>query len=88
MTPNPPPTPDSFHSRAFTPIQNPVYLYNDDASFKTTPPARNVLDHRAANPKGVDPRLTSQGNVPPVHDQPIVPYAAQTPWNVWGLLPA
>jgi hypothetical protein len=82
--------PDSFHTRAFTPVQNPTYLYNDDASFKSAHPAgTNVLERPAPNPRGVDPRLTSEGSIPPVAGlTPIVPFAGQTPYNVWGLYPA
>lgn len=87
----PPPVaaPTGFHSRAMTPVRNPTYVYNDDSSFKTTPPARNVLEIPPGVPKGTDPRLTVQGSLPPVAGlTPIVPFAGQTPWNVWGLLPA
>lgn len=78
-----------FHNRAMTPVQNPVYVHNDDDTFKQPHPmAANVLE-RPAGPKGVDPRLTSQGSLPPVSGlTPIVPFAGQTPYNVWQLMPA
>jgi len=92
--PQPPPVAPSvtgFHGRAMTPVQNPVYLYNDDASFKTAHPAgSNVLERPPAVPRGVDPRTTVQGDRPPVAGgiPPYVPYAGQTPYNVWSLMPA
>lgn len=89
MAPNPPP-PTGFHTRAMTPVRNPVYVYNDDASWKAaTPQPRNVLDGPPPTPRGVDSRLTAEGTVPPVAGLPAyVPYAAQTPYNVWALYPA
>lgn len=82
------PAPTGFHNRAMTPVQNPVYVYNDDDSFKTAHPAGTNVLERPANTHGVDPRLTSQGSLPPVAGlTPIVPYAGQTPYNVWGLYP-
>lgn len=88
--PPPQPAPTGFHSRAMTPVRNPVYLYNDNADFKTAHPAgTNVLERPAPTPPGVDSRLTSQGSLPPVHGLPgYVPYAAQTPYNIWDLFPA
>jgi hypothetical protein len=87
--PPPQPAPTGFHTRAMTPVQNPTYVYNDDSSFKQTPPARNVLELPPGVPAGTDPRTTVQGTRPPVAGlTPIVPYAGQTPWNVWGLQPA
>ena len=81
--------PDTFATRAFTPVQNPVYLYNDNADFKRTHTPGNVLEQPNPLPKGIDPRLTSQGSIPPVAGlTPIVPFAGQTPYNVWGLYPA
>lgn len=82
--------PTSFHTRAMTPIQNPVYAYNMDDSFKSAHPAgSNVLERPPREPKGVDPRLTSQGSLPPVAGLPqFVPAAYQTPHNVWGMYPA
>ena len=82
--------PTSFHTRAMPPISNPVYPYNMDASFKSAHPAgTNVLERPAPAPRGVDPRLTSQGSVPPVAGLPqYVPAAYQTPYNVWSLFPA
>ena len=86
--PPPQPAPTGFHSRAMTPVRNPIYITSDDASFKQSmPQARHVLDPGV--PPGTDPRLTVQGSVPPVAGlTPIVPFAGQTPWNVWGLSPA
>lgn len=82
------PPPPGFATRGFTPVQNPTYLYNKDASFKATPPATNVLEAPPV-PRGGDPRLTSQGSTPPVHGlAPYVPMAYQTPYNVWALYPA
>lgn len=79
--------PTSFHTRAMTPVRNPIYIYNDDAAFKQTPAATHVLE-RPPLRGGPDPRLTSQGSVPPVHGlTPIVPYATQSPWNVFALYP-
>ena len=81
--------PTSFHNRAMTPIQNPVYNYNMDASFKTAHPAGTNVLERPVVTKGVDPRLTSQGSLPPVAGLPqFVPAAYQTPHNVWALYPA
>lgn len=90
MSPNPPPpAPTSFATRAFTPVANPVYVHNDDASFKVTPTPQHALERQQIAAKGVDPRLTAQGSVPPVAGlTPIVPTAYQTPLNVWGLYPA
>jgi hypothetical protein len=77
------PPPAGLATRAFTPIQNPTYIYNDDASFKATPQPRHVLD-RPETPSGGDRRLTSQGSMPPVSGLPhYVPFAPQTPHNVW-----
>ena len=88
--PPPHPAPTGFHTRAFTPVRNPTYVYADDASFKQSmPQARNVLELPPGVPKGTDPRLTVQGTIPPVAGlTPIVPFAGQTPYNVWGLAPA
>lgn len=88
--PQPPPQPARFESRAMTPIRNPVYIYNDNADFKTAHPSgTNVLERPPQHAPGTDPRLTSQGSLPPVHGLPdYVPYAASTPYNVWGLFPA
>jgi hypothetical protein len=86
--PPPHPAPTGFHSRAMTPVQNPTYVYNDSAEFKQTPPARNVLELPPGVPRGTDPRTTVQGTKPAVGWTPIVPYAGQTPYNVWGLGPA
>lgn len=79
-----------FHNRAMTPVRNPVYIYNDDSSFKTQHPAgTNVLERPPDVRRGQDPRLTSQGSLPPVSGlTPIVPFAGQTPYNVWQLMPA
>lgn len=76
-------------ARAFTPIQNPVYTFHNDANgFKQTPQPTNVLE-RPPLPDGVDARLTSYGSEPPVDGlTPIVPMAGQTPFNVWDLFPA
>ena len=87
--PNPAPAanPTSFHNRAMTPIQNPTYAYDQTADFKRTPQPTHVLERPQRD--GVDPRLTSQGSLPPVVGlPPYVPYAAQTPYNVWALYPA
>lgn len=79
---------DRFETRAFPPIRNPVYIVNDDASWKRTPQPLNVLQQGPAVPRGVDPRTTSAGSIPPVAGlTPIVPFASQTPYNVWGLYP-
>ena len=85
----PQPPPPGFPTRAFTPIQNPFYSYPKDDSFKTGHPAPlNVLERTAPVP-GVDRRRTSAGTRPPVAGlTPIVPMAAQTPYNVWSLYPA
>jgi hypothetical protein len=84
-------TPDAFATRGFTPIRNPHYVYNMDDSFRQAsghPQARNVLE-RPPLPGGADPRLTSYGTRPPVAGlTPIVPFAYQTPLNVWALHPA
>jgi hypothetical protein len=91
MPPNPPVAPavSGFHSRAMTPIQNPTYTYNQTADFKSAHPAgSNVLERPPRNRDGVDPRLTSAGSTPPVAGLPAyVPYAGQTPYNVWTLYP-
>ena len=78
-----------FHNRAMTEIRNPVYVYNDDASFKTAHPmGTNVLERPVTHDENTA-RRTSQGSLPPVSGlTPIVPMAAQTPYNVWGLRPA
>jgi hypothetical protein len=86
--PPPHPAPTGFHSRAMQEVRNPVYVTNDAADFKQTPPARNVLELPPDVPRGTDPRTTVMGTKPPVDWTPIVPYAGQTPWNVWGLGPA
>jgi hypothetical protein len=84
--PNPPPT--SFHTRAMTEVRNPTYIYDQSADFKRTPTPRHALEMPPAHPGGVDPRLTSQGSLPPVAGLPAyVPYAGQTPYNVWALYP-
>lgn len=97
--PQPPPAqyarqpfePEAFATRAFTPIRNPHYTYNLDDSFRQAsghPQARNVLD-RPPLPEGADERLTAYGSSPPVAGlTPIVPFAYQTPLNVWALHPA
>ena len=84
------PAPSSFHNRAMTPVGNPVYIHNDNADFTRTGAApMHALERPPSTPPGVDPRLTSQGSLPPVHGlTPIVPYAAQTSYNVWALMPA
>lgn len=77
----------SIPSRAFTPIRDPVYVHNDDDSFKTAQP-HNVLEATPRAPRGVDERLTAIGSTPPVAGLPhYVPYAGQTPYNVWALYP-
>jgi hypothetical protein len=82
------PAPTSFHTRAMTPVQNPVYAYNMNADFKRTGAASHVLERPDPTPRGVDPRLTAQGSLPPVAGLPqFVPAAYQTPYNVWGLYP-
>lgn len=71
-------------TRAFTPIQNPTYVYNDDASWKPSPVPMNVLEHPPHPGHGGDERLTSQGSKPPVTGLAhYVPAAYQTPHNVW-----
>ena len=78
------PRPAGVPTRAFTPIQNPVYVHNDDASWKPSPTPHNVLEQPPREPKDQDPRLTSQGTVPPVAGLPqYVPAAYQTIHNVW-----
>ena len=73
----------SIPTRAFTLIQNPVYVYNDDDSFKPKM-SPNVLEAPPRPPHGTDPRLTAHGTVPPVAGlPPYVPAAYQTPMNVW-----
>jgi hypothetical protein len=70
-------------ARAFPPIRNPVYVYNDDDSWKPAWGRANVLEAPPQHP-GVDPRLTSQGSKPPVSGLPtFVPAAYQTIHNVW-----
>jgi hypothetical protein len=80
------PPPPGFANRAMTPVRNPVYAYNMDASFKqATPFPHNVLEAPPV-PKGGDARRTSHGDVPHVAELPqYVPAAYQTPYNVWGL---
>jgi hypothetical protein len=78
----------SLPTRAFTPIQNPTYLYNMDASFKATPQPQNVLERPAPVPRGVDQRLTAKGDMPRGNLPTFVPAAYQTPYNVWALYPA
>jgi hypothetical protein len=73
--------------RAMPPIPNPVYVHNDNDDFKRTPTPTHVLA-RPAN-DGVDPRLTSTGDTSRAAGIPgYVPYAGQTPYNVWALYPA
>lgn len=80
-----PPPAAGIPTRAFTPIQNPVHVYNDDASWKPSPVPHNVLEQPPAPSHGEDPRLTSQGSHPPVAGLPqFIPAAYQTPQNVWG----
>lgn len=84
MAPNPSAPAGGIQTRAFTPIQNPVYVYNDDASWKPSPVPHNVLEQPPRPPHGGDPRLSSQGSRPPVTGLPHdVPAAYQTPHNVW-----
>ncbi len=79
----PPPT-GGIPARAFTPIQNPIYVYNDDDSWKPSPTPHNVLEQLPREPKDGDARLTAQGSRPPVAGLPqYVPAAYQTPTNVW-----
>jgi hypothetical protein len=79
----PPPT-GGIPTRAFTPIQNPTYVYNDDASWKPSRVPHNVLEDQFRSAHGGDPRLTSQGSKPPVSGLAhFVPAAYQTPHNVW-----
>jgi hypothetical protein len=81
--------PTSFHTRAMPEIRNPVYAYDMTADFKRTPTPRHVLEQPPQTPPGVDPRLTAAGSTPPVSGlPPYVPYAGQTPYNVWALYPA
>lgn len=76
-------------SRAFTPIRNPIYIYNDDTAWKATPQPVSALQEAAPVPRGVDKRLTSQGSMPPVHPNTYpFAFAQQTPGNVWDLYPA
>lgn len=86
--PPPPPAPTGFHTRAMTPIRNPVYAYNQDASWKTAhPEGTNVLERPPA--RDPESRLTVQGDLPPVAGLPAyVAFAPQTPRNVWDLFPA
>lgn len=85
------PPPPGFATRAFTPIRNPVYNVSLDDSFRRAsghPGRQNVLE-RPPLPPGADPRLTSYGSRPPVAGlTPIVPFAYQTPLNVWALYPS
>jgi hypothetical protein len=82
------PNPTSFHNRAMAPISNPTYPYDQTADFKRTATPTHVLERPPAHHGGVDPRLTSQGSVPPVAGLPqYVPAAYQTPTNVWALYP-
>jgi hypothetical protein len=74
--------------RAMPPVRNPTYVYNDNDDFKATATPRHILEARPVAPKNVDPRTTAAGSVPPVHGLPAyVPFAAQTPYNVWALYP-
>jgi hypothetical protein len=69
------------------PIANPMYPANNNADFKRTPTPTHVLAKPVAD--GVDPRLTSTGDVSRAMGLPAyVPYAGQTPYNVWALYPA
>ena len=69
-------------------IRNPVYVYNDDDSFKGRQP-HNVLESKTSmGPRAVDPRLTSAGTTPALVLPPAVPYSYQTGYNVWALRPA
>lgn len=88
MAQHPPPPSEGFGTRAFPPVRNPVYAYDMSATFKQLPQPKNVLE-RPPLPPGVESRRTSYGDLPPVAGlTPIVPMAAQTPYNVWGLYPA
>lgn len=75
-------------ARSMAPVQNPVYIHNDNDDFKRTPTPSHVLTRPAAT-ANVDPRLTAAGDVPRTHGlPPYVPYAGQTPYNIWALYPA
>jgi hypothetical protein len=71
------------------PITNPVYAYNYSDDFKRTPQPTHALERRPPLPAGVDPRLTSQGDVSRGAPSwtPIQGMAYQTPYNVWALYP-
>ena len=74
-------------ARTMPEIRNPVYIHNDNADFKQTPTPGHVLSRPEHN--GVDPRLTSAGDTSRAAGLPgYVPYAGQTPYNVWALYPA
>jgi hypothetical protein len=80
-------SPAGIPARAMPPVANPYYINNDNADFKQTPTPGHVLARPA--PTGVDPRLTVAGDVPRTQGLPsYVPYAGQTPYNVWALYPA
>jgi hypothetical protein len=84
------PAVSGFHTRAMTPVRNPVYIYNMDDSFKSRHPAgMNVLERPTRAVSDEATRRTAAGSLPPVSGlTPIVPMAGQTPYNVWGLRPA
>jgi hypothetical protein len=78
--------PAGIPTRAMPDIPNPVYIHNDNDDFKRTPTPTHVL---MRPPPGGDPRLTSTGDTSRAMGIPgYVPYAGQTPYNVWALYPA
>ena len=75
-------------TRSMEPVRNPVYIHNDNDDFKQTATPTHVLMRPAARAGGVDSRLTAAGDVPRGTLPAYVPYAGQTPYNVWALYPA
>ena len=76
-------------ARTFPSIPNPVYVTNDNDDFKRGTPTPTHVLARPAERSGIDPRLTSQGDTSRAAGIPAyVPFAAQTPYNVWALYPA
>ena len=73
--------------REMPPVANPPWHYDASGSFRTPQPG-NVLNAYPTKAEGVDPRLTAMGSLPAGHLPAYVPYAGQTPYNVYALRPA
>ena len=54
MAQPPPQSATGIPTRAFTPIRNPTYVYNDDDSWKPSPTPQNVLEQPPTEPKDAD----------------------------------